>query len=65
MAQIITLKEIQDRLPVLREGHLHGQTLGPAQLLFFTGVRYERYGDAALDAGKEGRKTTRKRRLSH
>jgi hypothetical protein len=43
MAQIITLKEIQNRGAVLREQSGPSKGIGPAQLLFFTGVRYERY----------------------
>lgn len=46
MAQIITLKDAKDRhMPSSDTRHMDG-FLGPAQVLFFTGVRYERYENA-------------------
>lgn len=65
MAQIITLKEIQNRDAVLRGQSVSSKGIGPAQLLFFTGVRYERYEVSPTDphnfepakfAPKRGRK---------
>jgi hypothetical protein len=70
MAQIITLKEIQNRDAVLRGHAVASKGMGPAQLLFFTGVRYERYDDGSsqplsFEAAKFAPKRGRKRLSQH
>jgi hypothetical protein len=70
MAQIITLQELQNRASILRRSHIEtkdksASPLGPAQVLFFTGVRYERYGDESLEAAKLARKSRRKKSAAH
>jgi hypothetical protein len=70
MAQIIALQDIQNRSLTSRRSHIgtdgkSGLQLGPAQLLFFTGVRYERYGEERQEASKLARKSRRKETAAH
>lgn len=65
MAQIITLKDMKSRNTLSRASHDTARPLGPAQLLFFTGVRYERYGETQQTDTKLTAKTSRKRRLQN
>jgi hypothetical protein len=39
-----------------------GATRSPAQILLFTGVRYERHGEAGLDSAKPHKKRGRPRK---
>ena len=70
MAQIITLKEMQDRSLLLKQSHIetdqaHGMALGPAKVLLFTGVRYERYDESRPEASKLAKRSRRKKSMPH
>lgn len=70
MAQIITLKEILDRMRHLSRSQFETSRgneviCGPAQLLFFTGVRYERYENVGPETSKLVKRPSRKKSLPH
>lgn len=65
MAQIITLKDIQHRNSGLNASLHASKVFGPAQVLLFTGVRYERYDSDEPKANGFRAKSPRKRSSKH